>query len=113
MKTTLTKIISRPRWIPVLAVTAQLAASSLAPAADPPEKGIPFSDARIRIEVNATDGDSGLHVMIDAEGWKFVDIHEPSGKLIFHVEGQDNMRKTGLTELFLESAEPGFEELFG
>ena len=35
---------------------------------------IPFSDARIRIEINSTDGDSGMHVLLDAEGWKYVKI---------------------------------------
>lgn len=72
---------------------------------------IPFSQAQVRIEVNATDGDSGLHALIDAEGWKFVKIYDPKWKLIFEVEGGGSIRKTGLTELFFESAEPGFDEL--
>ena len=78
---------------------------------DKPKKVIPFSDARLRIEVNATDGDSGLHALIDAEGWKYVKIYDPTGRLVFHVSGGGSVRKTGLTELFFESAEPGFEEL--
>ena len=76
-----------------------------------PKETIPFSDARIRIEVNSTDGDSGLHVNLDAEGWKFVNIFSPTGKLIFTVEGGGGVGKTGLTEVFFESAEPGFEDL--
>ncbi len=72
---------------------------------------IPFSDARIRIEINATDGDSGLHVLLDAEGWKYVKIFAPNGRMVFHVAGGGGVRKTGLTELFFESAEPGFDEL--
>lgn len=75
------------------------------------KKKIPFSDARIRIEVNSTDADSGLHVLLDAEGWRFVSIIDPKGKLIFTVGGGGSVRKTGLTELFFESAEPGFDEL--
>jgi hypothetical protein len=78
---------------------------------DKPGKTIPFSDARIRIEVNATDQDSGLHVLLDAEGWKWVKIYDPRGRLVFHVMGGGGIRKTGLTELFFESAEPGFDEL--
>jgi len=78
---------------------------------DKPRKIIPFSDARIRIEVNATDQDSGLHVLLDAEGWKWVKIYDPRGRLVFHVLGGGGVRKTGLTELFFESAEPGFDEL--
>jgi Fibronectin type III domain len=76
------------------------------------KKTIPFEDARIRIEVNATDGDSGLHILLDAdEGWRWVHIFDPKGRMIFHVAGGGSIRKTGLTELFLESAEPGFDEL--
>jgi hypothetical protein len=78
---------------------------------DKPQKVIPFSDARIRIEVNATDQDSGLHVLLDAEGWKWVKIYDPNGRLVFYVMGGGGVRKTGLTELFFESAEPGFDEL--
>ena len=74
-------------------------------------KTIPFTDARIRIEVNATDQDSGLHAMIDAEGWRWVKIYDPKGRVVFHVMGGGGVRKTGLTELFFESAEPGFENL--
>jgi len=72
---------------------------------------ISFSQAQVRIEVNATDGDSGFHVLLDAEGWKFVKIYDPNWRLIFEVEGGGSVRKTGLTELAFESAEPGFDEL--
>jgi hypothetical protein len=78
---------------------------------DEPRKIIPFTDARLRIEVNATDGDSGLHALLDAEGWRHVKIYDPRGRLVFHVAGGGSVKKTGLTELFFESAEPGFEEL--
>ncbi len=72
---------------------------------------IPFDDARIFIEVNETDGDSGLQIKLDAEGWKWVKVFDPNGKQIFHVVGGGGVRKTGLTELSFESAEPGFDEL--
>jgi hypothetical protein len=78
---------------------------------DRPCRVIPFSAARILIEINATDGDSGLHAKLDAEGWRWVEIYDPRGKLIFHVMGGGGVRKTGLTELSFESAEPGFDEL--
>lgn len=95
----------------MLALLGTLLAAGPVPASAHPREVIPFTDARIRIEVNATDGDSGLHVLLDAEGWKFVNIFDPRGKLIFHVEGGGGVRKTGLTELFFESAEPGFAQL--
>jgi hypothetical protein len=89
-----------------------LAAMPAAAWAGKPKAKIPFADARIRIEVNATDGDSGLQVNLDAEdGWRWVHIFDPNGRLIFNVAGGGSVRKTGLTELFFESAEPGFDEL--
>jgi hypothetical protein len=33
---------------------------------------IPFADARLKIELNATDGDAGLQVFLDGEPWKAV-----------------------------------------
>ena len=66
---------------------------------------IPFSQAQVRIEVNATDGDAGLHVFLDARAWKSVKIFDPRWELIFEVEGGGSVRKTGLTELFFESAD--------
>ena len=96
----------------VLASLGILLAAPPAPAEDDnPKNIIPFTDARLRIEVNATDGDSGLHALLDAEGWKYVKIYDPKGRLVFQVAGGGSVRKTGLTELFFESAEPGFEEL--
>ncbi len=90
---------------------AGLAGAAGADDGHPSRAPIPFSHAQVRIEINATDGDSGLHLLIDAEGWKFVKIYDPKWKLIFEVEGGGSIRKTGLTELFFESAEPGFDEL--
>jgi hypothetical protein len=89
-----------------------LAAMSTPARAGKSKTKIPFEDARIRIEVNATDGDSGLQIQLDAdEGWRWVHIFDPNGRLIFSVAGGGSVRKTGLTELFFESAEPGFDEL--
>ena len=75
------------------------------------KKIIPFTDARLRIELNAAEGDSGLHALLDAEGWQYVRIYDPRGSLVFHVAGGGSVRKSGLAELIFESAELGFEEL--
>ena len=51
---------------------------------------IPYSDAKIIIEINSTDGDSGIQIFLDGEGWDFVDIISPDGTTIFDVMGRCN-----------------------
>jgi hypothetical protein len=72
---------------------------------------IPFDDARIIIEVNATDGDAGIQIFLDGEDWAEIEIFGPDGETIFEVEGQGSLGEHGATELFIESAEPSFEDL--
>jgi hypothetical protein len=71
---------------------------------------IPFADARMIVEVNATDGDAGLQVFLDGEPWKAVTIHRPDGRRMLDVTTRAQLRDYGLTELFSESSEPSFEE---
>jgi hypothetical protein len=71
---------------------------------------IPFSDAQIRIEVNATDGDAGLQIFLDGEAWKQIRIEDPNGRLVFEVDNFGKLRRLGSTELFMESNEPDFQE---
>jgi len=72
---------------------------------------IPFSDAKIIIEINSTDGDSGIQIFLDGEGWDFVDIISPDGTTIFDVMGKGSVSQQGITEFFFESAEPSFDDL--
>jgi hypothetical protein len=71
---------------------------------------IPFGDAQIRIEVNATDGDAGLQIFLDGEPWKQIRIEDPNGRLVFEVNNFGKLRRLGSTELFMESNEPDFQE---
>jgi hypothetical protein len=77
-------------------------------AKEPPE---PFDDARLEIEVNATDGDAGVQVFADAEEWKQFEIFRPDGRRILNIEAKGVLRDFGLSELFSESSEPPFTEL--
>ena len=70
----------------------------------------PFSDAKIIFETNATDGDAGIQIFLDAEPWKVIKIFGPNGQQIFEVQGKAQLESFGLTELFSESNEPPFEE---
>ncbi|MDF1586865.1 hypothetical protein [Marinimicrococcus flavescens] len=72
---------------------------------------IEFDRAEIFNECNATDGDVGLQVFLDAESWKSVSIKRPEGKRILKVTPEDGLRRIGLTELAIEGVEPPLEEV--
>ncbi len=72
---------------------------------------IPFSETKIIIEINATAGDGGIQIFLDAAGWNRLEVSDPNGQEIFDVEASGSAGTTGITELFCESAEPSFQEL--
>jgi len=72
---------------------------------------IPFAEARIFFELNDTDGDLGIHALIDGEPWKKLEIEDPNERKMLNIKIKGRLRKQGLTELFFESAEPTFDEL--
>lgn len=72
---------------------------------------IPFSEARIFFELNDTDSDLGIHSSIDGDPWKFLAIEDPNERRILSVTPNGRLRLQGMTQLFFESAEPGFDEL--
>jgi hypothetical protein len=72
---------------------------------------IPFDVANIFFELNDTDGDLGIHALIDGEPWSKLEIEDPNERTILSVTNTGRLRRQGLTELFFESAEPPFDEL--
>jgi hypothetical protein len=72
---------------------------------------IPFDEAEIFFELNDTDGDLGIHALIDGEPWMRLKIEDPTERKILDVKVQGRLQRQGLTELFFESAEPPFDEL--
>jgi hypothetical protein len=71
---------------------------------------VEFSEGKVIIEINATDGDVGFHALFDADAWKWVAMTDPEGNRIFTEKASENLREQGLTENFFESAEPLCEE---
>jgi hypothetical protein len=69
-----------------------------------------FPIAQIFWEYNSTANDLGVHVSLDAEDWKTVEIVHPNGQTIFRVDGAGGFGQLGLTELFFEGAEPSLDE---
>jgi hypothetical protein len=72
---------------------------------------IPFSEAHLFFELNNTDGDLGIHALIDGDAWKRLEIEDPSERKMLDVRVSGRLQQQGLTEIFFESAEPTFEEL--
>src|SRR5262249_54008056 len=74
-------------------------------------RAAPLSETKIIFEINATAGDGGVQIFLDAEGWNRLEVSDPSRQRIFDVGGSGSVGATGVTELFFESAEPSFQDL--
>jgi hypothetical protein len=66
---------------------------------------IPLKEAKLNIEHNAKDNDTGFQGAIDSEGWNRITVTGPDGKVL-DFRGEGEMGQLGLTELFFESVEP-------
>ncbi len=64
-----------------------------------------LKQAKIIIEHNATDNDTGFQAFVDADGWEKLEIIGPKG-LVAEFQGRDAVGELGMTELFMESHEP-------
>jgi hypothetical protein len=103
------------RATPVILLAALLAALVVAVsraderdralAATASAKRIPLKDAKLNIEHNATDRDTGFQGFVDSEGWRQLDVRGPRGKVLTF-KGRGALGKLGLTELFFETVEP-------
>ncbi|MDA1075083.1 MAG: hypothetical protein O3A63_10040 [Proteobacteria bacterium] len=78
---------------------------------DDDDDELPLSVAEIYAELNHTDGDLGIHGLIDGDAWKRLTILDPYERRMARVNVTGRLRRQGLTELFFESAEPPFDEL--
>jgi len=72
---------------------------------------IPFAEAELFFELNNTDGDLGIHALIDGDAWKRLTIEDTKERKMLDVRVTGRLRRQGLTEIFFESAEPTFDEL--
>jgi hypothetical protein len=67
--------------------------------------GSKLKQAKVIIEHNATDNDTGFQAFVDADGWEKLEIIGPKG-LVAVFQGRDAVGELGMTELFFESHEP-------
>lgn len=75
------------------------------------EQETPFDEAHLFFELNHTDGDLGIHALVDGDAWKRLTIEDPNNVRMLDVVVRGRLRRQGLTEIFFESAEPSFDEL--
>ena len=66
---------------------------------------IPLKEAKLIIEHNAKDEDTGFQGAIDSEGWNKMSLTGPDGKQL-NFEAKGELGSLGLTELFFETVEP-------
>jgi hypothetical protein len=69
------------------------------------DTAIPFKEAKLNIEHNAKDKDTGFQGFLDSEGWNRITVTGPDGKVL-NLTGQGKLGQLGLTELFFETVEP-------
>ena len=65
----------------------------------------PLKAAKLIIEHNATDEDTGFQGFIDGEGWERLEFTGPEGAVL-EIDGRGKLGNLGLTELFFETVEP-------
>jgi hypothetical protein len=89
-----------------------LASLALAAAvAEPGASALELDEAELFFELNDTDGDLGIHASIDGGPYTTLEIDDPRDRTILEIEARGRLARQGLTQLFLESAEPTFDEL--
>lgn len=88
---------------------ASITITSMAAASEDEET--PLDVAELFFELNNTDGDLGIHGLIDGDAWKQLEIENPREDQILMVRIVRNLAAQGLTEIFFESAEPTFDDL--
>jgi len=69
------------------------------------QKPVPLKEAKLNIEHNATDRDTGFQGFVDSEGWRRLDARGPDGRVL-RFQGLGSLGELGLTELFFETVEP-------
>jgi len=96
---------------PIATAVILTGSAGYAQPANEKEQETPFDEARLFFELNHTDGDLGIHALIDGDAWKRLEIDGPNDVVMLEVFVRNRLRKQGLTEFFFESAEPPFDEL--
>ena len=102
-------VLMLKKWLLGMAV-ALLAAACNASTAECPTEGEVLETAKLYIEHNATDADTGVHGLFGGEAWSELCIWAPDGELIMVVDPQGPLGDLTVSDLFFESREPPSDE---
>lgn len=65
-----------------------------------------FGECKVLVEINSSDGDIGFHFLFDGDDLRLAGLFDPSLRPIFSDRASGALREQGMTETFVESAEP-------
>lgn len=71
-----------------------------------PDAGEEWEVAKLYIEHNATDADTGVHGLLGGEAWRFLCVFDPDGNQIWSADPQGQLGELGVADFFFESREP-------
>jgi hypothetical protein len=74
------------------------------------EGDIGLKEAKLIVEHNATDNDTGFQGFFDVDGWQRLVVTGPDG-MVLTFEAEGGLGKLGMTELFFETVEPEEDEV--
>lgn len=67
---------------------------------------VTIATAKLYIEHNAADEDTGVHGAFDDHGWSLLCVYNPKGKLILAVNPKKQLKDLTMAGIFFESREP-------
>lgn len=123
MRPCLQPLTSRARGVAAAGLTAGLVAASCGssgtssdtqspsePATDCPADGDEWEVAKLYVEHNATDADTGVHGLFGGSAWSVLCLTDPTGATILVADPMANLDGLTVADLFFESREPPNDE---
>ena len=75
-----------------------------------PTSGEEWEVAKLYIEHNATDEDTGVHGLIGGEAWRELCVFDPAGGQIWFIDPRAQLHDLAVSDFFFESREPEASE---
>ncbi len=92
--------------------TQETATDEMATGSEPtcPTDGETWEVAKVYVEHNATDGDTGIHGLIGGAPWRSVCVTAPDSTRLWALQPTDRLGALGVSDFFWESNEPPNDE---